>query len=187
MSDRYAVIGNPIVQSKSPFIHTRFAEATRQDIVYEAIEGPLGGFAARVDQFRAEGGRGMNVTAPFKLDAFAYATDLSESARAGRGGELPEIRRRAGRRREFRWRRPCARHHRQSRGRHERATRAAARRGRGRAGGAAALPAPGAERVGSGQSHPRPRRSRWARNSRASGRSSSAATPDSPISPTATT
>ena len=84
MSDRYAVIGNPIVQSKSPFIHTRFAEATRQDIVYEAIEGPLGGFAARVDQFRAEGGRGMNVTAPFKLDAFAYATDLSQSAkRAG--------------------------------------------------------------------------------------------------------
>ncbi len=81
MSDRYAVIGNPIVQSKSPFIHTRFAEATRQDIVYEAIEGPLGGFAARVDRFRVEGGRGMNVTAPFKLNAFAYATDLSESAR----------------------------------------------------------------------------------------------------------
>jgi shikimate dehydrogenase len=81
MSDRYAVIGNPIVQSKSPFIHMSFAEATDQDVVYEAIEAPLGGFAARVDQFRAEGGRGMNVTAPFKLDAFAYATELSESSR----------------------------------------------------------------------------------------------------------
>ena len=84
MSDRYAVIGNPIVQSKSPFIHTGFAEVTRQDIVYEAIEAPPGGFAARADRFRAEGGRGLNVTAPFKLDAFAYATELSESAeRAG--------------------------------------------------------------------------------------------------------
>ncbi len=84
MSDRYAVIGNPIVQSKSPFIHATFAESTHQDLVYEAIEAPLGGFGTRVDQFRAEGGRGMNVTAPFKLDAFAYATELSESAkRAG--------------------------------------------------------------------------------------------------------
>ena len=106
MSDRYAVIGNPIVQSKSPFIHARFAEATHQDIAYEAIEGPLGGFAVRVDRFRTEGGRGMNVTAPFKLDAFAYATDLSESAKRAGAANLPEIRRRAGDRREFRRRRP---------------------------------------------------------------------------------
>lgn len=84
MSDRYAVIGNPIGFTKSPFIHGVFARATGQDIVYEAIEAPLGGFAGRVDQFRAEGARGLNITAPFKLDAFAYATELSESAkRAG--------------------------------------------------------------------------------------------------------
>jgi len=81
MSDRYAVIGNPIGFTKSPLIHSTFAAATGQDIVYEAIEGPLGGFAARVDQFRAEGAKGLNVTAPFKLDAFAYATELSESAK----------------------------------------------------------------------------------------------------------
>jgi shikimate dehydrogenase len=84
MSDRYAVIGNPIGFTKSPFIHGTFAKATGQDIVYEAIEGPLGGFAGRVDQFRAEGAKGLNITAPFKLDAYAYATELSESAkRAG--------------------------------------------------------------------------------------------------------
>jgi len=81
MSDRYAVIGNPIGFTKSPFIHGAFAKATGQDIVYDAIEGPLGGFAGRVDQFRAAGARGLNITAPFKLDAFAYATELSESAR----------------------------------------------------------------------------------------------------------
>ena len=81
MTDRYAVIGNPIGFTKSPFIHGTFANATGQDLSYEAIEGPIGGFAERVDQFRAEGARGLNITAPFKLDAFAYATELSESAK----------------------------------------------------------------------------------------------------------
>jgi shikimate dehydrogenase len=84
MSDRYAVIGNPIGFTKSPLIHGAFAKMTGQDLVYEAIEGPLGGFAGRVDQFRAEGAKGLNITAPFKLDAFVYATELLESAkRAG--------------------------------------------------------------------------------------------------------
>jgi shikimate dehydrogenase len=80
---KYAVIGNPIVQSKSPIIHSHFALATHQDLVYTKIEGKLGdgGFKASVDAFRAEGGRGMNVTAPFKLDAFAYATHASERAK----------------------------------------------------------------------------------------------------------
>ncbi len=80
MTDRYAVIGNPIHQSKSPFIHTAFARVTHQDIEYIAIEGPVGQFATTVDAFRASGGRGLNVTAPFKLDAFAYATECSRNA-----------------------------------------------------------------------------------------------------------
>lgn len=80
MTDRYAVIGNPIEQSKSPLIHTTFAQVTGQDIDYVKLLGPMGGFAQAVDAFRAAGGRGLNVTAPFKLDAFAYATDLAPSA-----------------------------------------------------------------------------------------------------------
>ncbi len=78
MTDQYAVIGNPIQQSKSPLIHTAFAHATHQDLEYTKIEGHA--FAADVDAFRARGGRGMNITAPFKLDAFAYATERSERA-----------------------------------------------------------------------------------------------------------
>lgn len=81
MTDRYAVIGNPIGQSKSSLIHSAFAQATGQDIEYTAIEGPLDGFNATVEAFIASGGRGMNVTLPFKLQAFDIATDPMESAR----------------------------------------------------------------------------------------------------------
>jgi shikimate dehydrogenase len=81
MTDRYAVIGNPIAQSKSPLIHAAFARSTRQDLEYTRIEGPLDGFEAAVLAFRDAGGRGMNVTAPFKLRAFALATDPHEAAR----------------------------------------------------------------------------------------------------------
>jgi len=80
MTDRYAVIGNPIAHSKSPLIHTAFAQVTGQDMVYSKVLSPVGEFKQTVDAFRADGGRGMNVTAPFKLDAFAYATDLAPSA-----------------------------------------------------------------------------------------------------------
>jgi len=81
MTDRYAVIGNPIEQSKSPLIHSAFARVSAQDLDYTKLLAPLDGFAQTVDAFRAAGGRGMNVTAPFKLDAFAYATDLAPSAK----------------------------------------------------------------------------------------------------------
>lgn len=81
MTDQYAVIGNPIGFSKSPLIHGMFAEATGQDMAYTKIEGPLGQFAQTVDAFRAQGARGLNITAPFKLDAFAYATEHSERAK----------------------------------------------------------------------------------------------------------
>lgn len=76
--DSYAVIGNPIAQSKSPLIHTMFAQATGQNMAYTRIEGH--DFAADVDAFRARGGRGLNITTPFKLDAFAYASERSERA-----------------------------------------------------------------------------------------------------------
>lgn len=81
MTDRYAVIGNPIGHSKSPLIHAAFAQATGQDIEYTAIEGPLDGFQSAVKAFIGAGGRGMNVTIPFKLQAFDIATDPMESAR----------------------------------------------------------------------------------------------------------
>ncbi len=80
--DRYAVIGHPIGHSKSPAIHAAFAEATGQRLEYTAIDSPLGAFAATVSRFRQEGGRGVNVTVPFKLDACAYATEVSPAAHA---------------------------------------------------------------------------------------------------------
>lgn len=83
MSDTYAVIGNPIGHTKSPLIHRMFAEATRQQMDYTAIEGPrepAGAFAATVREFIAAGGKGMNITAPFKLAAFEMADERSERA-----------------------------------------------------------------------------------------------------------
>lgn len=85
MTDRYAVIGNPIAHSKSPRIHAAFARQTGQDMRYDALLAPLDGFAATVRDFVAAGGRGMNVTVPFKLEAFALAnrhTPRAEAARA---------------------------------------------------------------------------------------------------------
>ncbi|MBP7661223.1 MAG: shikimate dehydrogenase [Burkholderiaceae bacterium] len=73
MSDRYAVIGNPIAHSRSPFIHARFAAQTGQDLVYDRLLAPLDGFAAAVQAFVESGGRGLNVTVPFKEQAFALA------------------------------------------------------------------------------------------------------------------
>lgn len=80
MTDNYAVIGNPIDFSKSPFIHMSFAKSTDQDMAYSKILGSLGQFKETVDQFRAEGGKGINITAPFKLDAFQYAKKRSPAA-----------------------------------------------------------------------------------------------------------
>lgn len=81
MTDRYALFGNPARHSKSPLIHGAYARATGQDLTYEVIEAPLDGFGAAVSAFRAAGGRGANVTMPFKLEAFALATEVSERAR----------------------------------------------------------------------------------------------------------
>ena len=81
MSDRYAVIGNPIGHTKSPLIHGMFARATGQDMLYSALLGPTGHFVETANAFRLGGGLGMNVTAPFKIVAFNWATEHSERAR----------------------------------------------------------------------------------------------------------
>jgi shikimate dehydrogenase len=81
MSDRYALVGNPVGHSKSPRIHAEFARATGQELNYGLIEAPLDGFAQAVEGFRAAGGRGLNVTLPFKQQAFAMCTRVSERAR----------------------------------------------------------------------------------------------------------
>jgi shikimate dehydrogenase len=80
MTDLYAVIGNPIAHSKSPFIHTEFSRQTGQAMRYEALLAPLDGFAKTVNAFRQQGGKGMNVTVPFKLAAHKLVTQLTERA-----------------------------------------------------------------------------------------------------------
>lgn len=80
--DRYAVIGHPVAHSKSPEIHARFAEQTMQEMVYERLLAPLDGFAATVHRFVQQGGKGANVTLPFKLEAYALATQLTQRAQA---------------------------------------------------------------------------------------------------------
>ena len=82
MSDRYAVIGHPVAHSKSPWIHAQFARATGQDIEYLRLEAPLDGFARTADEFGRAGGRGANVTLPFKEEAYRYCADTSARARA---------------------------------------------------------------------------------------------------------
>ncbi len=79
--DRYRVFGNPISQSKSPFIHTLFARQTNQTMQYTAHEPDLNGFVEAVTHFFAEGGKGCNVTMPFKQEAYHFADLLTERAK----------------------------------------------------------------------------------------------------------
>lgn len=82
MSDRYAVFGNPIAHSKSPRIHTLFAAQCAQDLIYEALLAPVEDFAGSVERFILRGGRGANITVPFKEEAFRLATHLTPRAQA---------------------------------------------------------------------------------------------------------
>ncbi len=86
MTDRYCVFGNPVAHSKSPAIHAAFARQTGQDLRYDAILAPLDGFAAAVAGFVAAGGRGANVTVPFKEEAFRLST--RRTARAELAGAV---------------------------------------------------------------------------------------------------
>jgi shikimate dehydrogenase len=78
--DLYCVMGNPVEHSRSPWIHARFAELTGQTLHYDKRLIPLDGFATAVSAFVAEGGRGCNITVPFKFEAAALATHTSERA-----------------------------------------------------------------------------------------------------------
>jgi shikimate dehydrogenase len=82
MTDRYAVFGNPIAHSKSPRIHALFAHQTGQDLSYEARLAPLEDFPGAVTAFQASGGRGANVTVPFKEQAYALTHRLTPRAEA---------------------------------------------------------------------------------------------------------
>ena len=79
--DRYAVAGNPVAHSQSPAIHAQFAAQTGQTLSYERLLCPLDGFAESIRAFAASGGRGCNVTVPFKFEAHALAANLSERAK----------------------------------------------------------------------------------------------------------
>lgn len=81
MTDRYAVLGNPVTHSKSPLIHAEFAHQTGEAIDYTAIEAPVEDFASTWQQFAVEGGRGANVTVPFKEEAFALCDTVSHRAK----------------------------------------------------------------------------------------------------------
>ena len=86
MTDRYGVMGHPVSHSKSPFIHSSFAEQTGESLAYEAIPVEPGQFPGAVDAFRSAGGKGLNITLPFKREAFELA--VSRSQRAERAGAV---------------------------------------------------------------------------------------------------
>ncbi len=86
MTDLYALFGNPIVQSKSPHIHRQFAEQTGQDMHYTKQLVAIGEFEQTAQDFFDQGGKGLNITVPFKLNAFEFAQ--KRTARAERAGAV---------------------------------------------------------------------------------------------------
>ena len=86
MTDRYAVIGNPVAHSKSPRIHAEFARQTGEALVYDKLHADPDDFERAVQRFRDEGGRGLNVTVPFKHRAYDLAA--RRSARAEEAGAV---------------------------------------------------------------------------------------------------
>ena len=79
--DQYRVFGNPIKHSRSPFIHQFFAKVTKQDINYEIQLAEIDGFTSAITEFITQGGKGANVTVPFKEQALEMSDELSERAR----------------------------------------------------------------------------------------------------------
>lgn len=87
-ADRYAVLGNPVAHSQSPFIHAAFAQATGEAVAYERVLCPLDGFEAEVRAFAASGAKGCNITVPFKFDAMRLAARSSERAQRAQAANL---------------------------------------------------------------------------------------------------
>ncbi len=79
-ADKYAVFGNPVRHSKSPWIHAAFAAQCEQDMQYRAVLVETNGFREAAEGFFAAGGKGLNVTVPFKQEAFEFATQCSPRA-----------------------------------------------------------------------------------------------------------
>lgn len=88
-TDRYGVMGNPIAHSKSPMIHTLFAQQLNHSLSYEAILVEIGAFNAAVENFRTAGGMGLNVTVPFKRDAWKLVGE--RTPRAGLAGAVNTV------------------------------------------------------------------------------------------------
>src|SRR3954447_19661091 len=84
--DQYCVFGNPVEHSKSPWIHARFAQLTGQALHYGKRLVARDGFAQAVREFRAQGGKGCNVTVPFKFESPALATRLTPRAQLAQAG-----------------------------------------------------------------------------------------------------
>ncbi|MCR9261636.1 MAG: shikimate dehydrogenase [Pseudomonadaceae bacterium] len=80
--NRYLVVGNPIAHSRSPQIHNAFAKQLGDKIIYDKAEVETGEFSQFAEQFKSSGGKGMNVTVPFKIDAYNYVDTVDEHARA---------------------------------------------------------------------------------------------------------
>ena len=80
MIDQYAVIGNPVSHSKSPVIHTQFAEETGQILQYSALLGEKGQLKKAIDDFKLNNGKGLNVTVPFKQDAWELVDERNVHA-----------------------------------------------------------------------------------------------------------
>lgn len=79
--DHYALLGNPVSHTRSPFIHTEFARQTGEKIIYSAIHVAPDSFAEALTHFQAQGGKGVNITTPFKQIAFPLVDSMSERAR----------------------------------------------------------------------------------------------------------
>lgn len=81
---KFAVVGNPIAHSRSPEIHQAFAKQTGIELTYERILAPLDGFESTIKDFFTQDGKGLNITVPFKEEAFALCNVLTERAKAAR-------------------------------------------------------------------------------------------------------
>lgn len=90
--DRYGVVGNPVAHSLSPTIHAAFAAQVGETISYEKLPAPVDGFVATVERFFADGGRGLNVTLPFKQAAASWVDELCGDAVCARAVNTIEAR-----------------------------------------------------------------------------------------------